>query len=114
MMWSRERGLNLRSPENRGGLIAISIIHNGPPPQQLNNIQTFEINEFYNTRMVEGGALAEGLNQRLMAEAEDLAAMIEAAPPFRSEWPIEAAEEFFAAHHRREATSQTTKPRFSI
>ncbi|MEM7360715.1 MAG: toll/interleukin-1 receptor domain-containing protein [Pseudomonadota bacterium] len=115
IMRAREDRLHLRSTANPKGTIAISVIHDGETlPHELSMIQKFEIKEFYNTRMVRGGNLAEGLFQRISEEAVNLAAMIENAPPFQQDWLQEAAEAFFETFYQGERVGQTAPPRFSI
>lgn len=114
IMRARENSLNLRSPHNPNGTIFISIIHDGETmPDTLEMIQKSEIKEFYNTRMVTGGQKAEGLMERLTTLAPDLATMIEAAPPYRSQWEHETADAFFQAFHDQIGASQTSTPRYT-
>lgn len=112
-MRAREHALNLRTAQNPSGVISISVIHNGPPPEGLAEIQYFEIAPFYNTRMRPDSALMEAFNDRLREEADDLAAVIENAPPFDPAWPTDTAAEFFEAFRRPGSLSQTTNPRYT-
>ena len=115
VMRAREESLNLRSATRPNGTIAISVIHDGDTvPPELAMIQKFEIKDFYNTRMHPQSPLLEGLYEALRVKVPDLAAMIEAAPPFQDHWPQEAAEAFFEAFHQHQAARQASPPRFSI
>jgi len=114
IMRAREESLNLRTPQNPNGTIAISVIHDGETmPRELGMIQRFEIKEYYNTRMTRESTLAEALYDRISDEAVSLAQMIEAVPPFQEEWPIEAADIFYDAYFQQDRVRQTAPPRFS-
>lgn len=114
IMRAREVSLNLRSPENAKGTIAITIIQDGDAlPPTLKMIQNFEIKDYFNTRMNPESPLAEGLYDRLKQKVPDLAEMIETAPPYRDEWPIEAAEELYELFHQRQSVSQNTRPMYT-
>ncbi|MFK7743669.1 MAG: TIR domain-containing protein [Roseobacter sp.] len=115
IMRAREQSLQLRTPENPNGTIAISVIHDGENmPHELGMIQQFEIKDYYNTRMTRESALAEALYERISDEAVSLARMIENVPPFQEEWPLEAADAFFDEFFQSTPMRQTAPPRFSI
>lgn len=113
IMRAREEAFGMRSPANSDGLIAIWTIHNGPPPGPLALIQNIEIVPYFNTRMRPDSARMEDFYEQICAEETDLAAMIDAAPPFDPNWPSGAAEAFFEEFHRAEHLSQDTNPRYT-
>ena len=68
------------------------VIHDGKDfPTDLMHIQRFEIQRCFNVRMARNSSRAEELDAILAREAPALAHAIEAAPPWRQEWPALAA-----------------------
>src|SRR5262249_13167173 len=97
-MLAREKELGLRSAERPSGLIAIAVIHDGEElPQPLGAIQTFQIRDYFNTRMRKDSELAEQLEAALRVVAPTLAKIIEFAPEFQLNWSEKTARAFFDA-----------------
>jgi len=111
-MRAREEVLNLRTPQNRNGLIAITQIHNGPP-DAFGEIQYSDLEPYYNPDMGEGTPLAERFYDRLKIESVSLAKMIENAPPFDPNWSLESAEAMFEAFHLETRPQQNISPSFT-
>jgi TIR domain len=113
LMLARESECGLRSARNPRGLVVPAVIHDGADfPRSLSMIQRFEIQDCFNVRMARDSARAEQLDAILSNEAAALSRAINAAPPWREEWPVAAATQFretlFAA-----APSQEQPPGFS-
>jgi hypothetical protein len=113
LMLSREQEYGLRTDQNPRGLIIPAVIHDGRDfPASLSDIQKFEIQHLFNVRMARNSPRAEELDAVLTAEAPAVAAAIEAAPPWRQEWPLAAAAAF-REQLRTVAPSQNRPPRFT-
>ncbi len=113
-MLAREKELGLRSAQKPGGLIAIAVIHDGEElPKPLGSIQTFQLRDYYNTRMRKDSESAEQLEAALRAEAETLAGIIELAPEFQENWPAKTAQTFYDTFNQPEPPSQDRGPSFT-
>jgi hypothetical protein len=113
LMLGREQECGFRTDQNPRGLVIPAVIHDGTEfPESLSNIQKFEIQHLFNVRMARDSPRAEELDAILASQAPAVAAAIEAAPPWRQEWPLEAAEAF-RDQLRTVAPSQTRPPRFT-
>jgi TIR domain len=114
-MLARERHVGCRGAGNAFGLIVPVIIHDGQDfPNTLDYIEKLEIQSFYNTRMRKDSELAEQLSEALKVHARGFASAIENAPPWRPDWPAEAAEALFEAFYRPADPSQNRVPRFNV
>jgi TIR domain-containing protein len=113
-MRAREAGAGFRTAENPGGLIAICVIHDGEEIlPELQGIHSFEIKDYFNTRMREDSEEAARLEAVLRRKAPVIARIIERAPAFRPSWPTTAAAAFYAAFKARMAPSQTDMVSFT-
>jgi MinD-like ATPase involved in chromosome partitioning or flagellar assembly len=113
LMLSREREFGFRTDDNPRGLVIPAVIHDGKDfPEALAEIQKFEIQRQFNVRMAVDSPRAEELDDILAHEAEAICAAINAAPPWRAQWPKTAAGEF-----RRQLStappSQRDMPRYT-
>ncbi|HEX3481205.1 MAG TPA: TIR domain-containing protein [Kofleriaceae bacterium] len=107
-MRAREAEAGFRTAENPSGLIAICVIHDGEQIlPELQSIQSFEIRDYFNTRMREDSEAAERLEAVLRQKAPAIARIIERAPAYRPSWATTAAETFYAAFKTQAAPSQT-------
>jgi TIR domain len=113
-MLAREKELGFRTAEKPGGLIAIAVIHGDEElPKPLGAIQTFQIRDYFNTRMRVDSELAEQLEKALRAEAPTLAKIISLAPEFQVNWSANAAQEFYDAFNQPNPPSQDRGPTFT-
>jgi hypothetical protein len=113
LMLSREQEYGFRTDQNPRGLIIPAVIHDGQEfPTSLSDIQKFEIQHLFNVRMAKRSPRAEELDAVLTAQAPAMAEAIEAAPPWRQEWPSAAAAAF-RERLRTAAPSQNRPPRFT-
>jgi hypothetical protein len=113
LMLGREKELGLRTDENPRGLVIPAIIHDGDTfPKSLSHIEHFGIQRLFNVRMAHDGRRAEKLDEIITTQAEAIAKAIEAAPPWRKKWPVQAAQAFRGALSTT-APSQTRLPRFA-
>jgi hypothetical protein len=112
-MLGREKAAGLRSVEREHGVIVPAFIHDGQKfPKALQHIQYFEIQKWFNLRMARDSARAEELDAVMAEQAPAIARCIEHAPPWRKQWPTQAARRFFKQLHQEEGI-QTTVPRFT-
>jgi hypothetical protein len=113
-MLAREKELGLRSAEKPGGLIVIAVIHDGEElPRPLGAIQTFQIRDYFNTRMRKDSELAEQLEAALRAVAPTLAEIIALAPEFQANWSVHSAQAFYDAFNQPDSPSQDRGPTFT-
>jgi hypothetical protein len=112
-MLMREEQEGLRKDPRPYGIIVPAIIHDGDRfPPDLKHIQYFEIQSLFNPRMARTSARAEMLDSILSDQAPAIANCIRQAPPWRSEWPQQAAEQFFRKFHQT-VEEQHEVPRFT-
>jgi hypothetical protein len=112
LMLGREAELGLRTAENPRGLVIPAIIHDGKEfPQSLREINHFEIQRLFNVRMAHNSSRAEDLDEILTTQAPAIARAINAAPQWRSKWPVDAAKAFRDTLNTA-APSQNRPPRF--
>lgn len=111
-MKAREEALNLRTPQNQSGVIAVCKIHNGPP-EGFGDVQQSDLIEHFDPYMGDTGDQASAFYRQVTGDALGFARMIREAPPFDPAWPTQSAQAFYEAFHRTERPSQTTKPSFT-
>jgi hypothetical protein len=113
LMLGREQECGFRTDENPRGLVIPAVIHDGKDfPASLAEIQKFEIQHLFNVRMARDSPRAEELDAILAEQAPAVAATIEAAPPWRRQWPVTAAQAF-RQQLRTVAPSQARLPRYT-
>ena len=107
-MLGRERLTGCRTLSRPYGLIVPAVIHDGDAfPPELSAIQRFEIQDYFNPRMVRDGELAEKLATILYREARAIATTIENVPPWDEGWRNLATDEFFNAFYQDKPATQT-------
>jgi TIR domain len=112
-MLDREKQAGLRTAAHPYGLIVPAFIHDGDKfPPELSHIEHFEIQKCFNVRMARNSPRAEQLDDALTAQAPAIAHCIESAPPWQSDWAIEAAEALFQQFYHQ-ASPQADVPRFT-
>lgn len=113
-MLGREEETGRRSATQPIGLVIPAVLHDCEDlPPQLQPIQATPLRDCFNPRMREESRLAEQLADRLAQMAPGIRSSIEAAPDFRADWPVAAAQRFLAAVRRSDAPSQTDLPGFA-
>jgi hypothetical protein len=113
-MLVREKEAKLRTATNPHGVIIPAFINDGNRfPQDLSDIQHFEIQKCFNVRMARTSPRAEELAAALAEQAPAIAACIKHAPTWRKSWATRAATKFFEHHYQRVESAQTTVPRFA-
>ncbi len=113
-MLARERETRRRTPKNPMGLVIPAIIHDGEKiPQELRDVQYFEMQKCFNLRMAKDSPRAEELDDILSNKAPAIAKAISCAPAWRSSWPLNSAKKLYRLLFREEEAAQKTLPRFT-
>ncbi len=108
LMLAREKSTRVQ------GLIVPAVIHDGKEfPAPVANIQKFEIQNCFNTRMTKDSKRAEELEDALKQHAPAIAAAIEKAPRYRRDWADTAADAFQRKLLNKTPPSQRTRPRYT-
>lgn len=111
---ARERETGRRTFDNPRGLLIPAMIHDGDRfPAELADVQYFEIQRCFNVRMARDSPRAEELDSILAKEAPAIAKAIAHAPPWRANWPAEAAQDLHRILFRAEELQQRRLPKFS-
>lgn len=113
-MLEREEKCGLRTIANPGGLIFPFVIHDGETiPVALESIQQKTgIQDCFNVRMSVDSPKAELLADRIKAVGKPIADAIRTAPPWRSDWQIDAVNGFVKEFYNAVGSTQTHVPRF--
>lgn len=115
-MIARERETGLRSLNKPRSVIVPIVIHDGEEekiPQEIRDIQRLSIKDYFNVRMPRNSNRAEQLDDALNDHAEEIAACIDSAPPWRKSWGIDGARELMDTLQRPQP-SQTNLPRLGV
>jgi len=115
-MVERQRAAGLGTLAKPYGLVVPAFIHDGEDfleQQELRDIQYFEIQNCFNTRMARNSERAEELEKKIKEKAPDIARCIEAAPPWDPAWAATAAGPLYQRLHQRAPPRQVEVPRFT-
>ena len=113
-MLARQREAKLGTATKPHGLVIPAFIHDGNSfPAEVQDIQPFEIQPYFNPRMARNSQRAEELDATLAAKAQAIAASIEGAPAWRKKWPAKSAAAFYRRFHRFAESQQKRVPRFT-
>lgn len=117
-MLGRERDEQLRTEFNPGGLVVPVILHDCESirdvPELAPILHVPELKEAFTCRLERNSPEARALEKQIRYNiAPGLAAAIDAAPPWREEWPSETAKQFLAKLHKPARPRQTDVPRIS-
>jgi hypothetical protein len=113
-MVERQRAAGLGTLAQPYGLVVPAFIHDGEKfPQELADIQYFEIQRCFTTRMARNSPLAEELEITIKAEAPHIAHCIEVAPPWSPAWVASAAGQLYQRLRQPAPPRQAEVPRFT-
>lgn len=115
LMLARERDVRFRTARRPGGLIFPVVLHDCEQlPRKLVPLHYVAMQECFQTRMARNSQTAEILAQQIKDRlAPSIAAAIDAAPPWRSRWPLMSATQLLKSVLRKWPPRQDQVPRHS-